>query len=592
LIATRGGPYHLRNLCNLRTRYPNPMNTETPVKETKAQKAERLKREKNPWECLHEIREFAEKGIESIPAEWNTYFRWWGVYTQGDGVGAVGGVGGEGKAAPYFMLRIRIPNGFLFSHQLRTIADLCETHARGIADITVRQNIQLHWVTIESLPTILETLWRAGLNTVGACGDVVRNVTGCPVAGLDAEEICDASHLAMQAARMLGGNPEYYNLPRKYKIAIGGCRSWCHYPEINDVGVTAVQRTVQGRSETGFSVRVAGGLSTEPHLAVPLDAFVRENQLMPVIRAVTDIFRDSDVLRQSREKARLKYLFLQHGWTGSDFLREVEERIGFRLEPGVEVTPPEDVYRDHVGIHRQKQEGCTYVGAAVVRGRITPEQMRAAADLSDRYGSGELRATIMQNLLVVNVPNRNAELLAAELSAAGLRVEASPFWRGAIACTGTEFCKLAIVETKSFARWLAVQLEESLPEFDQPLKIHVTGCPNSCGQHWIADVGLEGKKVKVDGRMADAYYFFLGGALGLNQGFARKVGYRCPGADVPEALERLLRQYLARRGDGENLRRFFARHSENELRTFLAGEAVAAVARDASPGPVPNGAAG
>lgn len=542
-----------------------------PIKETKAQRAERLKQAKNPWECLHEIRAFAEQGFESIPPEWvNSYFRWWGIYTQGDGAGAVGGSGGEGKAVPYFMLRIRIPNGFLFSHQLRAVADLCEKYARGVADITVRQNIQLHWVAVESIPDILETLWRNGLNTWGACGDVTRNVTGCPVAGIDADEICDASHLTMQAVRMLAGNSEYYNLPRKYKIAIGGCRSWCHYPEINDVGITAVKRTLHARTDVGYSVRVGGGLSTEPHLAAPLDAFLHENQVLPVIKAVTDIFRDATELRQSREKARLKYLFLQHGWTAGDFLREVERRIGFRLEPGVEVVPPDDVYRDHVGIHRQKQEGCSYVGGSVARGRITPEQMRAAAELADRCGAGELRTTVMQNLLVVNVPNRNVDLLAAELTAAGLKVNASPFERGAIACTGTEFCKLAIAETKGFSRWIAAQLEEALPAFDQELKIHVTGCPNSCGQHWIADIGLEGKKMKVDGKMSDAYYFFLGGAVGLNQGFARKVGYRCPAAEVPEAIERLLRHYLARRGQGENLRRFFSRHSEEELRSFLA----------------------
>jgi sulfite reductase (ferredoxin) len=565
---------------------------DAPVKETKAQRAERLKREKNPWEALDEIRGFARNGFDSIPPEWNTYFRWWGVYTQGDGVGAVGGTGGEGKAVPYLMVRIRIPNGQLFSHQLRTIADLAERHARGVADITVRQNVQLHWVAIESLPEILETLWRCGLNTVGACGDVTRNITGCPVAGIDREEVCDASPLVQQASKMLGGAAEFYNLPRKYKICISGCRVWCPYPEINDVGMTAVERTVGGRTETGFSIRVGGGLSTEPHFAVRLNAFVQWNQVMPVIRGVTETFRDADSLRESRERARLKYLFLKQDWTADRFLEELQDRIGFRLDPAVPEEVPDDVYRDHVGINPQKQDGYSYVGAAVIRGRITPEQMRAAADLADRLGSGELRTTVMQNLLVINVPDRNVKTLAGELTGVGLRVDADPFWRGAIACTGTEFCKLAITETKGFARWLAGQLDERIPGFEQHLKIHVTGCPNSCGQHWIADIGLEGKKMKVDGRMADAYYFFLGGAVGRNQAFARKVGYRCPAVEVPDAIERLVRQYQALHVPRENLRQFFARHTEEELRAFLAGGATAAAPRGVPAGPVPAGAEG
>lgn len=559
-------------------------------KETKAQRAERLKRALNPWEGLDAIRQFAREGFDSIPPEWvNTYFRWWGVYTQGDGLGVTGGKGGEGKALPCFMVRIRLPNGKLHSHQLRTIADLCERHARGIADITVRQNIQLHWVTIESLPELLEALWRCGLTTLGACGDVTRNVTGCPVAGVDADEVCDASPLVAAAAQMLVGNPAYYNLPRKYKISIAGCRSWCSYPEINDVGVTAVQRQRGGRTETGFAVRVAGGLSTEPHLAVPLPVFVPDHQVLGVIRGVTEVFRDADVLRQSREKARLKYLFLQHGWTADSFLEELERRIDVRLERFEPPVPPDDVYRDHVGIQAQKQPGYCYVGAAVLRGRLNSAQLRAAAELADQYAAGELRTTGMQNLLILNVPERNAAELARELTAAELPVSASPFGRGAIACSGTEFCKLAITETKGFTRWLVDQLDERLPGFDQHLKIHVTGCPNSCGQHWIADIGIEGKKLRVDGKMVDAYYFFLGGALGLHQGTARKTGYRCAAAEVPEAIERLLRGFEREREPGENLRRFFARYDEARLRSLLAGTEAAAEERDAPAGPVPAG---
>jgi len=556
----------------------------TTAKETKAQKVERLKRAKNPWEGLEEIRRFAREGFESIPPEWlGTYFRWWGVYTQGDGAGATGGQNGEGRSLQCFMVRIRIPNGLLRSDQLRTIANLTRRYAHGIADITVRQNIQLHWVTIEALPDVLDALAQVGLNTTSACGDVTRNVTGCPVAGVDADEICDASPLALEASRLLAGNGDFYNLPRKFKISITGCRVWCPYPEINDIGLTATTRILHDAKEVGFSLRVAGGLSTEPYLGTRLNAFVRWNQVLPTIKGIAELFRDSEVLREHRERARLKFLFLRHGWTAEKFLDDLQQRIGFQFDPAVEEHPPADVYRDHVGIHPQKQLGLCYVGAAVLRGRITAEQMHTAADLADRFASGELRATNMQNLLIVNVPYANTAPLAKELDAIDLRVGGSAFFRGTIACSGTEFCKLAITETKSFSRWLVEELEERLPGFDQHLKLHVTGCPNSCGQHWIADIGIDGKKLKIDGHLVDAYYFCVGGALGLHQATARPIGYRCPATEVPDAIERLLRHYLNTRQPSENLRRFFARHTDTELRELLAGAAVDAVLRDAPP---------
>ena len=564
-----------------------------PAKETKAQRVERLKREKNPWEGLDEIRRFGREGFSSIPPEWiGTYFRWWGVYTQGDGAGVIGGKGGEGKALPYFMVRIRIPNGLLQAHQLRTIADVTARYARGTADLTVRQNVQLHWVTIEALPEVLDALWGAGLTTKGSCGDDTRNITGCPLAGVDADEIFDASAIALEANQFFVGNAEFYNLPRKFKICITGCRSWCAYPEINDVGLTAVTRRIRGEEEVGFSLRVGGGLSTDPHLAARLNAFVKQEQVIPVLKGITELFRDSDVLRENRERARLKFLFLKHGWTTETFQTELERRIGFQLEPAADERVPNDLYRDHVGIHAQKQPGYFFVGAAVLRGRITADQMRSAADLADRFADGHLRTTNMQNLLIVNVPRQNVDPLVKELDAAGLRVNGSAFWRGAVACSGSEFCKLAITETKSFSRWLVEELEERLPGFEQHLKLHVTGCPNSCGQHWIADLGIEGKKIKVGDRMEDAYYFCVGGAVGLHQSIARPVGYRCLATEVPDAIERLLNRYLDDRYPNENLRQFFARHNDIELREFLAGELVAAVARDASPGRVPHGVEG
>ncbi len=554
---------------------PGASTAATPAKETKAQKMERLKRERNPWEAFDEVRRFAREGRASVLPEWaGAYFKWWGVYTQGDGVGAVGGKGGEGLASEFFMMRIAMPNGFLTSTQLRVIADIAKKHGRNLADITTRQNIQLHWLTIESLPEIVDALDAVGLSPRGACGDVVRNVTGCPLAGIDAEEIADASHVAREIAGALVGNNDFINLPRKFKICATGCASWCCYPEINDVAFTAVHRG----DEIGYAVRVGGGLSKEPHLAVKLDAFVRPAQVLDVARVIAEIFRDQQGLRENRDRARMKYLFLREGWTAKSFLEEVESRLGYRFDPAPEEQLPPDGLRDHAGVHAQKQPGLSYVGASVLRGRISGDQLAAAAELADRYGvnGGELRTTVMQNLIFVNIRTEDARELVDELHKIGLRVEGTEFWRGTVACTGTEFCKLAISETKGFARWLVEEMEERLPGFDQQIRLHVTGCPNNCGQAWIADIGLEGKKVKDNDEMVDAFNFSLGGALGEHAGFARPTGYRAAATEVPAAIERLLRGYLADRGHGENLRSWFARQDVTHLKELLEGAEVTA----------------
>ena len=558
------------------------------IKETKAQRAERLKREKNPWEAFDEVRAFARAGRSSVVPEWaSLYFKWWGIYTQGDGVGATGGKGGEGLASDYFMMRIAIPNGIVSASQLRVIAQLTKKYARNLADITVRQAIQLHWLTIESLPEVVDALNAAGLSPKGACGDVVRNVTGCPLAGVAADEIINSGPLAQEISHFLAGNADFYNLPRKFKISVTGCPSWCSVPEINDIGLTAVVH----EGQAGYSLRVGGGLSREPHIAVRLDAFILPEQAIPVVRAIAEIFRDQQGLRESRERARMKYLFLKEGWTAESFLAELQSRLDFKLLRGVPEQVPNDIFRDHVGVTRQRQSGLSSVGASVLRGRLSGDQLESVADLAERYGSGALRTTVSQNLLFIDIPNNKTAELVGELGQIGLQVEGSSFWRGAIACTGTEFCKLAITETKGFTRWIVDELEEGLPGFDQQLKLNVTGCPNGCGQHWVADIGIEGKKIKHEGKLIDAYYFCLGGAVGQHAAVARTVGYRCPATLVPEAIERLLRQYLSDRVPNENLRAWFSRHSDDELRAHLAGETLAAVERDLPTGPVPHGVA-
>jgi sulfite reductase (ferredoxin) len=562
------------------------------VKETKAQKVERLKLAKNPWEAWDEVREFAREGRGSVLPEWTgVYFKWWGVYTQGDGVGVTGGKGGEGLASDYFMMRIGMPNGMLTAHQTHAIADLTAKYARGIADITTRQNIQLHWLTIDGLVEVVDALTEIGLSPKGACGDVVRNVTGCPLAGLDKHELIDASPLAKEIAEKLTANPEFYNLPRKFKISVTGCPVWCSYPEINDVALTALKRVKDGVEEIGYSLRVGGGLSTEPHLAVRLNAFVPQDKAYETVKAICEIYREQDELRVSRTHARIKYLFMKHGWTAESMLAAIEAKLGYAFDPADEGPVADDVYRDHVGVHPQKQAGLSSVGVTVINGRLSPEQLHGLASLSEEYGDGLLRATIGQNIVLVNIPNAKTVEVVEKIAALGLQVEPTVFFRGAVACTGTEFCKLAIAETKGFNKWLVGELEERLAGplagFDQPLRLHVTGCTNSCGQSWIADLGLEGKKLKKDGKMVDAFYFCVGGALGEHAGIARQIGYRAAAEDCPDAIERLLRGYLAQRTDGENLRSFFRRTSDEDLRALLNGAVAEAVERDPAPGRVP-----
>jgi sulfite reductase (ferredoxin) len=548
--------------------------SQIPVKETKAQRAERLKLVKNPWENWNDVRNFAKEGRAAVTDDWTgLYFKWWGIYTQGDGLGVTGGKGGEGVTSEFFMMRIGIPNGLLTSHQLRTIGHIAQKHARNLADITTRQAIQLHWLTLADLVEVTDALTEVGLSPKGACGDVVRNVTGCPLAGISHDELLDASPLATEVAQYLTANPDFYNLPRKFKISITGCPLWCSYPEINDVGLTAVQRILNGQTEVGYTLRVGGGLSTEPHLAVRIPVFVPQNKAMAVITALVQIFREQDQLRESRTQARVKYLFMKHGWTADSMLAAIEAKLGYQLDPSpvTEDTVPDDLYRDHVGISPQKQAGLSSVGISVLRGRLSGDQLVAMADLAEKYGSGHLRTSIMQNILLVNIRNEVARDLIADLSALDLTVEASTFWRGAIACTGTEFCKLAISETKAFTKWLVSDLEERLPGFDQQLRLHVTGCTNSCGQSWIADIGLEGKKIKKDGKLVDAFYFCVGGSVGKHAGIARQIGYRAAADETPQAIERMLRGYLA------------ARTPNEDLRAYLNGAPIIPVERDAPP---------
>ena len=536
--------------------------TESLVKETAAQRVERIKREKPSWSIMDDICRYAPLGFDAIPPDdLSVRFRAWGLYTQGDGNGT------RGEEQPYFMMRLRTPNGLLSAEMVRTIADIADRYARSTIDITNRQNFQLHWLRIEDVPDIWDALAAVGWTSQGACGDNTRTVTGCPLAGVAHDELIDASAIALDVDRFLNGNPDFANLPRKFKITITGCAHWCTYPEINDIGATTVKRD---DGAIGFEVRVGGGLSTRPHLAVPLAAFVHPHQVRDVVVACAAIFRDSDELRVNRAKARMKFLFLNHGWTAESYLDEVERRIGYRLDPPAARREPDGGHRDHVGIHPQRDGERFYAGFSVTSGRVSPDQLRRIAHLATEFGSGALRLTVTQNVVILDIPHDRVNGFIASVPSTGLALGGSPFQRGTVSCTGSEFCKLAITETKRFSIQLASELERRIPGFATDVKLHVTGCPNSCGQHWIADVGLQGILMARDGEQVEGYDVFVGGSAGGSGAIARRVGYRVAAVDTPAALERLFRSFEEQRSCDESFHAWAMRTSDEQIKAALA----------------------
>jgi sulfite reductase (ferredoxin) len=512
---------------------------------------------------------YSKRGFDSIdPADLRGRFRWFGLYTQrkpGISGGKTATLEPEELDDRYFMLRVRIDGGQLDYDQLTTIADISRRYARGTADVTDRQNIQLHWIQIEDVPAIWEALEAVGLSTMEACGDTPRVILGCPLAGIDATEIIDATPQIRTTHDLYIGNPEFSNLPRKFKSAISGCPVQCTLHEINDIafaGVTGPDGT------PGYDLWVGGGLSTNPMIGKRLGAFVRPDQVEAVWAGVTGIFRDYGY-RRLRHRARIKFLIAD--W-GPERFREVLERdyLGFRLADGPAPEPTAGRSRDHVGIHPQK-DGLFFVGFAPTVGRLNADSLALIAKLAARYGSGRVRTTTEQKMVILDVPGEQTAALASELAAAGLPVTPSVFRRQTMACTGIEFCKLAIVETKHRAADLISELERRLPDFTEPVTINVNGCPNSCARIQTADIGLKGMVVTLpDGTQTEGYQIHLGGSLnggdGTDSGFGRKVrGLKTTAADLPDYVERVLRRFDSGRQPGESFATWAARASTEEV---------------------------
>jgi len=515
------------------------------------------------------INVYAHRGFDSIdPADLRGRFRWFGLYTQrrpGIDGGRTATLEPEELDDRYFMLRIRIDGGQLSREQLATVADVSRRYARGTADVTDRQNIQLHWVRIEDVPAIWEALEAVGLSTTEACGDTPRVILGCPLAGIDAEEIIDATPQISETAERYVGDPAFSNLPRKYKSAMSGCAVQCTVHEINDIAFVGVPGP---DGEAGYDLWVGGGLSTNPMIGKRLGAFVRPDQVGEVWAAVTSIFRDYGY-RRLRHRARLK--FLMADW-GPGRFREVLERdyLGYPLADGPAPKAPGSGERDHVGIHKQR-DGRYYVGFAPRVGRMSADALDAVARLAAEYGSGRVRTTTEQKMVILDVPGDRTAALAAELDAAGLPAAPSMFRRHTMACTGIEFCKLAIVETKGRASDLIAELERRLPEFTEPVTINVNGCPNSCARIQTADIGLKGTLVTLPGgEQVEGFQVHLGGSLdggdGETSGFGRKIrGLKTTADQLPDYVERVLRRFEADRMQGETFAAWAARAKEEDL---------------------------
>jgi sulfite reductase beta subunit-like hemoprotein len=531
---------------------------------------EHIKARKDGLDVLADIYRYAELGFDAIEPDDLALFRWYGIYTQRAEASAASGAPGPSEETDgHFMLRIKFPNGIVTADQLRAVGRLSERYGRGMGDITTRQNIQLHWLRIEDMPVVLDELNAVGLSFTQACGDVWRNVVGCPLAGVDGHELIDSRPLIEELERTFVGDRRFSNLPRKFKVSVSGCLHRCAQHEINDIGLVAVEKD----GVVGYDVWVGGGLGASARMGRRLDVFALPEEAADVCRAITEIFRDEGN-RSKRTRARIK--FLVDEWGVERLRAEVEERLGRSLPTSVVPADPVDPHRDHLGVHPQVQPGLYYLGATTLRGRFTGDQMIAAADIADRFGSGALRCTNRQNIIVLDVPDGQVDEAAASLRDIGLPTEASTFRRGVISCTGMEFCKLAIVETKERAAELIEHLERRVGDIAGSLRINLNGCPNACAQYQVADIGLQGGIARLpDGRRVQGFILHIGGRLGADAGFGRRVASKAmPADDARYAVERIVRAYAGERPADGTFAEWAAAQSDGRL-AALAGVAVA-----------------
>lgn len=529
---------------------------------------EQLKKDDAPLNVRERIETiYARDGFDSIDkTDLRGRFRWWGLYTQRvqgyDGT-FTGDENIDLLEAPYFMLRVRSDGGVLSAAALRTLGTISTEFARDTADISDRQNVQYHWIRVEDMPEIWRRLDAVGLQTTEACGDCPRVVLGSPLAGESLDEVIDPTPAIEEIVRRYVGKPEYANLPRKFKSAISGLQDVVH--EVNDIAFIGVNHPEHG---PGLDLWVGGGLSTNPMLAQRVGAWVPLDEVPEVWEAVVSLFRDYGY-RRLRSKARLK--FLVKDW-GIEKFRQVLE-TEYLKRPLIDGPAPEPVVRpiDHVGVQRLRN-GLNAVGVAPIAGRVSGTILTAVADLAERVGSDRIRFTPYQKLIILDVPDDRLDELIAGLDALGLPSTPSHWRRNLMACSGIEFCKLSFAETRKRAQVLVPELEQRLADLnatlDVPVTININGCPNSCARIQVADIGFKGQVIEDgDGGSTEGFQVHLGGSLGLDSAFGRKLRqHKVTGAEVGDYIERVVRNFTEQREPGERFAQWAVRADEAQLR--------------------------
>ncbi len=511
---------------------------------------ERLKQEKSPLGILGELPALIADGYERMAEEDMVRLKWWGLYHDKPKIGT-------------FMLRIKLPGGLLTPAQLRAIGEISTRFGRGDGELTTRQNVQLHWIELAALPDVFALLDGAGLTTAGACGDTVRNITGCPVAGIAHDELFDATPILEEAAEFFYGHPDYSDLPRKHKITISACRDRCNAPEINCISLVGVVH--EGRE--GFAVLAGGGLASVPRLARDLGVFVPRDEALEVLRALLDAWREDLTYRVSRVKSRMKFMVDDYGPEG--MRAAVEQRLGRELDDYQLDQPPEG-FSDHVGVHAQSRPGLFYAGVPVHLGLVSGEQMAAVADLAERLG-GDVRVTRLQNFVLAGIPEERLDETVTELEAIGFPLDLNPVRAASLACTGEPHCNFSVTETKTRADALIQALEARFGDDIAGLRLHLDGCPHACAQHWVGDLGFQGTTVRDEqGKRRQAYDVFLRGGLGRGAAIARPVFRRVPTDELDATVEGLVAGWLAARRADESFRAFCDRSTDDEL-GVLAG---------------------
>jgi sulfite reductase beta subunit-like hemoprotein len=514
---------------------------------------ERIKRDKAPLGIRDELPALIAMGYESVPEEDIVRLQWWGLYHDKPKVGT-------------FMLRVKVPAGQISPADLRAVGEVSNLYGKGDGELSTRQNIQLHWLELAKLPDVFAHLDAAGVTTAGGCGDTVRNITGCPVQGIAADELFDAAPVVEAAADKFYGNPDWANLPRKHKYSISACADRCNAPEINCISLIG---TVTDDGREGFAVAVGGGLSSVPRIAKDMGVFIPKEEANEILGAITGVWSEDLKYRVSRVKARLKFMVDDIGPEG---VRErVEAKLDRKLEdyalPAIDVEPSH-----HLGVHPQKQEGLSYIGVPVHLGLVSGDQMIAIADLAERHG-GDIRLTRQQNFVVTGIPNEEVPEAIADIERIGFSLDVNPVRGNSIACTGEPHCNFSVAETKTRLGRLIENLEERFGTQIAELRLHLDGCPHACAQHWVGDLGFQGTTSRDEGGVRrQAYDIFVRGSLGPEPEIGRSLFRRVPTDELDAAVHGLVAGWLDTRDPGESFVSFARRSSDEELGRFAGRE--------------------